>query len=625
MFLLIHSVIFQLCTTVCFYFFFFFFQAEDGIRDAQESRGLGDVYKRQYQRRVRGIRPRTMFAPPSAPGMEGTDASLGISGQRTSGHAVRQANVTAALAVANIVKSSLGPLGLDKMLLDNMGEITITNDGATILQLLEVEHPAGKILVELAGLQDSEVGDGTTSVVIIASELLRRASELVNQQIHPTSIISGYRLAMREACKYVEQHLAVDAETLGRECLMNTCRTTIASKLLSTDADFWANMCVDAVMNMKVVDPFTDKVSYPVKSIGILKKQGKGSKESALLEGFGLNCVRASQQMPKKLEGGIKIALLDYNLKKYRLAFGVQVVVTDPEELEKIRDKENSITKERIKLIIDAGANVIMTAKGIDDYSLKFLVENGIVGVQRVLKSDLRKLAKATGGRVVESLATLDGDEAFDPANLGDAGSVEQIRVCDDEMLLIKDTPVRKGNTILLRGPNQFYLDEAHRTITDCLLAIRRVVESGKVVPGGASVETALCIYLENFATTLGSREQLAISQFADALLVIPKTLASNAAKDAVELSAKLRAIHNISQTDPTKKNLQYRGLDLVNGTIRDNLEAGVLEPAMSKAKQLQFATEAAITILRIDDSVRINPEEPQGGGGRGMPPGMMG
>merc|ERR1712216_262392 len=563
-----------------------------------------------------------MFDAPG--GMEGTDATLGISGQRTSGAAVRQANVTAALAIANIVKSSLGPLGLDKMLLDNMGEITITNDGATILQLLEVEHPAGKILDELAGLQDSEVGDGTTSVVIIASELLKRAHELVNQQIHPTSIISGYRLAMREACKYVEDHMATDAVAPGRECLMNTCRTTIASKLLSTDSDFWANMCVDAVMNMETIDPFTDEKRYPVKGIGILKKQGKGSKESELLDGFGLNCVRASQQMPKKIEGA-KIALLDYNLKKYRLAFGVQVVVEDPDELEKIRDREAKITKDRIQLILDSGANVILTVKGIDDYSLKFLVENGVIGVQRCLKSDLRKLAKATGGKLIESLATLEGEEAYDPANLGTADCVEQIRVCDDEMILISGTPVRRGNTILIRGPNQFYLDEAHRTITDCLLAIRRVLESGQVVPGGACVETALCIYLENFATTLGSHVQLAIAQFADSLLVIPKTLANNAAKDAVELTAKLRAIHNIAQTDPSKKNLQSRGLDLINGTIRDNKEAGVLEPAMSKVKQLQFATEAAITILRIDDTVKINPEQEAGGRGGGMPPGMMG
>jgi len=473
--------------------------------------------------------------------------------------------------------------------------------------------------MNVLGLQ--EVGDGTTSVVIIASELLKRAHELVAQGIHPTSIISGYRLAMREACKYVEQNLAVDAVSLGRECLMNTCRTTIASKLLSTDSDFWANMCVDAVMNMETIDPFTDEKRYPVKAIGILKKQGKGSKESALLDGFGLNCVRASQQMPKKVENA-KIALLDYNLKKYRLAFGVQVVVEDPDELEKIRDREAKITKDRIELILNSGANVILTVKGIDDYSLKFLVEKGVMGVQRCLKSDLRKLAKATGGKLVESLATLEGEEAFEASNLGEAATVEQIRVCDDEMIMISGTKVRKGNTILIRGPNQFYLDEAHRTITDCLLAVRRVLESGRVVPGGACVETALCIYLENFATTLGSREQLAIAQFADSLLVIPKTLANNAAKDAVELTAKLRAIHNIAQSDPSKRNLQSRGLDLVNGSIRDNMEAGVLEPAMSKCKQLQFATEAAITILRIDDSVKINPEQEAGGRGRG---GMMG
>merc|ERR1711904_130826 len=405
--------------------------------------------------------------------------------------------------------------------------------------------------------------------------------------------------------------MAVNAESLGRECLMSTCRTTIASKLLSTDADFWANMVVEAVMNMKTVNPFTDEVTYPVKGIGILKKQGKGSKESVLLDGFGINCVRASQQMPKKLEN-VKIALLDYNLKKYRLAFGVQVVVTDPVELEKIRDREAKITKDRIQLIIDSGANVILTAKGIDDYSLKFLVEAGVMGVRRCLKSDLKRIAKSTGGKLIESLATLEGEEAYDADCLGYADEVTQERVADDEMLYIRGTKVRSANTIILRGPSSYYLDEAHRTITDCLNAVKRVLESGSVVAGGGAVECAVAIFLENFATTLGSREQLAIAEFAQALLVIPKTLASNAAQDAIELTAKLCAIHNQSQNDPEKRHLQFRGLDLVQGKIRDNLAAGVVEPAMSKVKQLQFATEAAVTILRIDDSVKIAPEAPQ-------------
>jgi len=556
--------------------------------------------------------------PQMGGGPQGLDAVMGLGGERTKGDDVRQANVTATTAIANIVKSSLGPVGLDKMLLDDVGEITITNDGATILQMLEVEHPAAKILVELAGLQDSEVGDGTTSVVIVAAELLKRANDLMKYKIHPTSIISGFRLAMREACKYVQDNLAQDANALGRECLMNACKTSMSSKLLAPESEFFSNMVVDACLNVRSEDPFTGKVKYPIKSVNILKKQGKGSKDSALVNGFGLNCVRACEGMPKCVKGA-KIALLDYNLNKYRAPMGVEVVVTDPDELEAIRLREAEITKRRIQLVIDSGANVILTSKGIDDYSLKFLVEAGVMGVRRCLKSDLKRIAKATGGKLVESLATLEGDEAYDADCLGYADEVVQERVADDEMIYIKGTKVRPSNTIVLRGPSSYYLDEAHRTITDCLNAVKRVLESGSVVAGGGAVECAVAIFLENFATTLGSREQLAIAEFAQALLVIPKTLASNAAQDAIELTAKLCAIHNQSQNDPEKRHLQFRGLDLVQGKIRDNLAAGVVEPAMSKVKQLQFATEAAVTILRIDDSVKIAPAQEQGGGMPGM------
>jgi len=536
------------------------------------------------------------------------DAAMGLGGERQRGDDVRRANVTAAVAIANIVKSSLGPVGLDKMLLDDVGEITITNDGATILQLLEVEHPAAKILVELAGLQDSEVGDGTTSVVIIAAELLKRAADLMKFKIHPTSIISGFRLAMREACKYIQDNIAVDSASLGREVLMNACATTMSSKLLSPESEFFGNMVVDAVLAVRSEDPFTGNVKYPIKGINILKKQGKGVKDSFLVNGFGLNCTRACEGMPKIVKD-CKIALLDYNLNKYRTPMGVEVVIKDPAELEAVRQREAEITKQRIQLILDTGANVILTTKGIDDYSMKFLVEAGVMGVRRCLKADLKRIAKASGGRLVESLATLEGDEAFDPDNLGHADQISQERVADDEMIYIRGTKVRSSGTIVLRGPSCYYLDEAHRTITDCLNAVKRVLESGSVVPGGGCVEAAVSIYLENFANTLGSREQLAIAEFAQALLVIPKTLANNAAQDAIELSARLCAIHHTSQTDPEKRNLQFRGLDLINGKIRDNMAAGVVEPAMSKIKQLQFATEAAVTILRIDDSVKLAPQ----------------
>jgi len=552
--------------------------------------------------------PGMMPGGPQQAGPQGMDAAMGLGGERSKGDDVRAANVTAAVAIANIVKSSLGPVGLDKMLLDDVGEITITNDGATILQLLEVEHPAAKILVELAGLQDSEVGDGTTSVVIIAAELLKRAADLMKFKIHPTSIISGFRLAMREACKYVQDNIAVDSASLGREVLMSACSTTMSSKLLAPESEFFGNMVVDAVLAVKSEDPFTGNIKYPIKGINVLKKQGKGVKDSFLVNGFGLNCVRACEGMPKIVKEA-KIAMLDYNLNKYRTPMGVEVVIKDPTELEAVRQREAEITKQRIQLILDTGANVILTTKGIDDYSMKFLVEAGVLGVRRCLKSDLKRIAKASGGRLVESLATLEGGEEFDVDNLGYADSVCQERVADDEMIYIRGTKVRQSGTIVLRGPSCYYLDEAHRTITDCLNAVKRVLESGSVVPGGGCVEAAVSIYLENFANTLGSREQLAIAEFAQALLVIPKTLANNAAQDAIELCAKLCAIHHNAQTDPEKKHLQHRGLDLVNGKIRDNMAAGVVEPAMSKIKQLQFATEAAVTILRIDDSVKLAPE----------------
>jgi len=552
--------------------------------------------------------PGMMPGGPQQAGPQGMDAAMGLGGERSKGDDVRAANVTAAVAIANIVKSSLGPVGLDKMLLDDVGEITITNDGATILQLLEVEHPAAKILVELAGLQDSEVGDGTTSVVIIAAELLKRAADLMKFKIHPTSIISGFRLAMREACKYVQDNIAVDSASLGREVLMSACSTTMSSKLLAPESEFFGNMVVDAVLAVKSEDPFTGNIKYPIKGINVLKKQGKGVKDSFLVNGFGLNCVRACEGMPKIVKEA-KIAMLDYNLNKYRTPMGVEVVIKDPAELEAVRQREAEITKQRIQLILDTGANVILTTKGIDDYSMKFLVEAGVLGVRRCLKSDLKRIAKASGGHLVESLATLEGGEEFDVDNLGYADSVCQERVADDEMIYIRGTKVRQSGTIVLRGPSCYYLDEAHRTITDCLNAVKRVLESGSVVPGGGCVEAAVSIYLENFANTLGSREQLAIAEFAQALLVIPKTLANNAAQDAIELCAKLCAIHHNAQTDPEKKHLQHRGLDLVNGKIRDNMAAGVVEPAMSKIKQLQFATEAAVTILRIDDSVKLAPE----------------
>lgn len=532
--------------------------------------------------------------------------ALSIDGDRTSGQDIRTQNVTAVVAVANVVKSSFGPIGLDKMLVDDIGDVTITNDGATILKLLDVEHPAAKVLVQLADLQDQEVGDGTTSVVLLAAEMLKRSNELVNRKIHPTSIISGLRLASREATKYITENLAVKVDSLPKDTILNAAKTSMSSKIIGGESEFFSKLCVDAITRVRTVNSRGD-VKYPVKAVNILKSHGKSARESVLVEGYALNCTVASQAMPKRIPNA-KIAFFDMNLNKTRLGMGKQIQTTS-KNLEAIRDREADIIKEQISMILKAGANVVLTTKGIDDLCLKYFVEAGAMAVRRCKKEDLKRIAKATGGTVLLNLADLNGDESFDAASLGSAEEVAQERIADDECLIVR-TSNKKAASIILRGANSVMLDEMERSVHDALCVVKRTLESGDVVPGGGAVEAALSIYLENFATTLGSREQLAIAEFAEALLVIPKTLAVNAAKDATELVAKLRAHHNAAQTDASKKHLANAGLDLTNGKVRNNLEAGVVEPAQGKVKMIKFATEATITILRIDDLIKLNPKQ---------------
>lgn len=538
-------------------------------------------------------------------------AYSGISflGDRESGQDVRTANVIAVQAISNIMKSSLGPQGLDKMLVDDIGDVTITNDGATILKQLEVQHPVAKVLVDLSELQDKEVGDGTTSVVLIAAELLRRGNELVKADIHPTSVMAGYKLAMKESVKYIRDNLTAKVDSLGRNALINVAKTSLSSKYISIEDSYFADMIVSAIQAVKQTNS-AGETKYPVNSVNIIKTHGRCIKESYLVEGYALKSGRSAQGMPTSVQNA-KIAFLDFNLRQHRMQLGVSVLIDDPKELQKIRQKEKDVTKGRIEKIFAAGANVVLTSQGIDDMSLKYFVEKNAIAVRRVDRKDLHRIAKLTGGSVCLTLATLEGDEKFDPANLGSCDEVYEDVVGDCDHLFFTGCTTSKASTIILRGANDYILDEVERSIHDALCTVSRALESNSVVPGGGATETALSVYLEDFARTLGTREQLAVAEFAEALLTIPKTLAINAAKDATDLIAKLKAYHAKAQNSIDEESREYRwyGLDLREGKVRNNLIFGVLEAVESKIKSIRFATEAAVGILRIDDFIKLHPE----------------
>ncbi|KAH0576426.1 TCP-1 chaperonin subunit alpha [Spironucleus salmonicida] len=536
-----------------------------------------------------------------------------LPGEWTTGKEVRDQNVNAAIALAGIVKTTLGPNGLDKMMVDDIGEITVTNDGATILSKLDVAHPAAKVLVELSNLQDKEVGDGTTSVVICAAEFLKQANEIIGKNMHSTTVMAGFQLALSRSINYIQKRLQVPVSQLSDEDLYSVAKTSMSSKIIGLSSDHFAKLCVDAIKNVKT--ELNGEIKYPVKSVGLLKAIGGSTKDTSLVNGFAVNVTRASMQMPTQIQNA-KIALLDFNLQQQRLAVGTQILITDASKLEGVRDLEHEVSRKHIEMIINAGANVILTTGAIDDMASKYLVEANVMGCRRVTLEDMKKIAKVTNGTIVSALADLEGNESFSADLLGFAGEVSEQRLADDNIIFIKNTKGRNCGSILLRGPNTQIIDEIERSIHDALCAVSRTLESGNVVPGGGCVETALSVYLEEYAKTIEGKEQVAVSTFAKCLMIIPRQLSINSALDAVELVSQLKANHAISQRKETeqsiKDEMRHHGLDLKRGIVGNNLKAGVLEPVISKIKSLSFAVEAAVTILRIDDNIILNAEQKQ-------------
>ncbi len=522
--------------------------------------------------------------------------------QRSRNREARSRNITVAMIVAEALKTALGPRGMDKMLVDSLGDITITNDGFTILDEMDLEHPIGKMIKEAAKTQEDTVGDGCTTATILTGELLKKANELLDQDIHPTVIISGFRKAVARALEVLDE-TAVEVDLGDREILRKVARTSMSSKAIGGAAEHFAEIAIDAVRQVAEKRGEEDYVDKD--NIQIVKKEGRSLAETELIRGIVLDKEVVHTGMPKKIEGA-KIALVNAAIEVEKTEFDAEIRIRDPTHIKAFLDQEADMLKKMVDKVANSGSNVLLCQKGIDDVAQQLLAKAGVLAVRRVKESDMENLSKATGAEVVTSLDDLRAED------LGWAGVVEERKIGDDKMVFVEDCKEPTAVSILIRAGLERMIEEAERAMDDAISVVADVYRTPRIVAGGGAVEAELARQLRSYAVKIGGREQLAIEAFSDALEVVPRTLVENAGHDVLDSTVALRAAHE-------KEGGPYMGVEVYTGDIVDMRERGVLDPAKVKEQALKTATELASMVLRIDDVIAATkPKEEEAG-----PPGM--
>jgi len=522
--------------------------------------------------------------------------------KREKGKGAQFNNIAAARAIADAVRSTLGPRGMDKMLVDSMGDVVITNDGVTILKEIDVEHPAAKMLVEVAKTQDEECGDGTTTAVILAGELLKKAEALIEQNVHPTVISGGYRMAAVKARELLDK-TAVTVRPDDTDTLMDIAKTAMISKSVSASRDHLAQVAVKAVT--AIAEKSDDgKWFVDDDNIQVVKKQGGSMDDTEMIAGIIVDKEAVHPGMPKRVEKA-KIALVDSALEVKKTEIDAKIEITDPSQLHAFLAEEENMLKKMVQTVKKSGANVLFCQKGIDDLAQHYLSKEGIYAVRRVKKSDMEKLAKATGANLVTKLDDLSSQD------LGVANLVEEKKITDDKMTFVTGCKNPKAVSILIRGGTEHVVDEIDRSLVDAVSVIAVAIEDGKLVTGGGSAATELALGLRDYAASIGGREQIAIDAFASALEVVPTALAENAGLDPIDVLIELRQAH--------KSGKKTAGINVFTGKVSDMKKEKVLEPIRVGRQAISSATDAAVMILRIDDVIA---SKGTGGKGAGKGPG---